>query len=518
VDIRDSLALAAALLDRPEWAPWGLTEEVLWLTTADPETFARALRMDVEERRTGDRRTLPFRPSVRSAQQPTTHSLLAFPGGRDRRRTTERRGTVPLADSDSAPIAADDRVTNVFAATGYVATATRSGDHLVFDVGPHGYLNGGHAHADALAVVLTLRGRPLLVDPGTPTYTMDRTLRDQLRSSLNHNTVTIDGSSSAVPRGPFHWRSRADARLEMARHNARFAFVAASHDGYGSVGHRRLVVASERGYLFVDQIAGTGDHEAATHWHFDPAWRVSCEASHALRLVHDSGLAGWLLTERGELSLLTADDTSGLGWVSPAYGIRVPSWTARVTQRDAVPFTRVTWCGVGMPGPVPVMERVTTSDASVPTVAVRVRDGEAECITMLRAGDATNPLLRSCTPDGLETDARLLQCSFGAGGLVSISLADGSYAQASEQLKLESEGVIADLHVATIDDRLELTATNPGGALRLEGPLLDNVKRIIANGRELRELGTHHRAVILAASEWPDRPSQHLSGSSQCVG
>jgi hypothetical protein len=518
VDIRDSLALAAALLDRPEWAPWGLTEEVLWLTTADPEAFARALRMDVEHRRTADRRTLPFRPSVRLAQQPTTHSLLAFPGGGDRRRTTERRGTAPPADSESAPTAADDRVTNVFAATGYVTTATASGDHLVFDVGPHGYLNGGHAHADALAVVLTLRGRPLLVDPGTPTYTMDGTLRDQLRSSLNHNTVTIDGSSSAVPRGPFHWRSRADARLEIARHNAWFAFVDASHDGYGSIGHRRIVVASKGGYLFVDQIVGHGEHEAATHWHFDPGWRVNCEASHALRLVHQSGLAGWLLTERSELSLVTADDTSGLGWVSPAYGIRVPSWTARVMHRDAVPFTRITWCGVGTPGAVPVMERITTSEVSVPTVAVRVRDGEADCVTMLRLSDATNPPLRWSTPEGLETDARLLQCSFGADRLVSMSLADGSYAQAAGQLKIESEGVFSDLHVATTDDRLELTATNPPGALRLEGPLLVNVKRIIGNGRELRELGANHRTVILAASEWPERPSNDLSGSSRCVG
>ena len=44
--------------------------------------------------------------------------------------------------------------------SGYYVSRTTGGDHLIFDAGRHGYLNGGHAHADALAVVLTTAGRP----------------------------------------------------------------------------------------------------------------------------------------------------------------------------------------------------------------------------------------------------------------------------------------------------------------------------------------------------------------------
>jgi len=67
------------------------------------------------------------------------------------------------------------------------------GGHAVFDVGAHGYMNAGHAHADALSLTLSLANRPLLVDPGTSTYTMEPRLRDRMRGTSNHNTVTVDG-------------------------------------------------------------------------------------------------------------------------------------------------------------------------------------------------------------------------------------------------------------------------------------------------------------------------------------
>ena len=68
-------------------------------------------------------------------------------------------------------------------ASGYFVSRSERGDHLVIDAGPHGYLNGGHAHADALSVTLTVRGRPFLIDPGTACYTIDPELRDRFRST-----------------------------------------------------------------------------------------------------------------------------------------------------------------------------------------------------------------------------------------------------------------------------------------------------------------------------------------------
>ena len=117
--------------------------------------------------------------------------------------------------------------------SGYFVSRMAGGGHLVFDAGPHGFLNGGHAHADALAVVLTAGGEPVLVDPGTATYTMDAAARDRFRSSRMHNTLVLDGAEHARPDGPFHWQSRADARFLVARTGADFDFAVGTHDGHG---------------------------------------------------------------------------------------------------------------------------------------------------------------------------------------------------------------------------------------------------------------------------------------------
>src|SRR5207244_84518 len=87
-------------------------------------------------------------------------------------------------------------------ATGYYVSRSVAGDHLVIDGGPHGFQNAGHAHADALALTFTVQGIPFLIDPGTACYTTDPELRDRLRSSAMHNTVTIDGRSQSLPGGP----------------------------------------------------------------------------------------------------------------------------------------------------------------------------------------------------------------------------------------------------------------------------------------------------------------------------
>jgi len=361
------------------------------------------------------------------------------------------------------------------------------------------------------------------VDPGTPTYTMDRVLRDQLRSSASHNTLTIDGVSSAVPDGPFHWRSRTDAELEVARFNTRFALLAARHDGYVTAGHRRMVFASDLGYVIADQITGTGNRQAAQHWHFDPHWQVRCEAAHTLRMTHDNGSLAWLVVERGDVSLITADPSSSLGWYSPAYGVRIPSWTARVTQAVTAPSTLVSWCGLTPGGGVPWLERIPCESDVPGAVAIRMtsvgpRAGApgvsprrpepvdshelSESITMLCPDDAPGRRIRFVTAHRIGTDARALQCGFVNGQLASLSLADGSHARVVNSLTVESDQPLADLHIACDGRRLELTSTMSPGTLRLEGELVERVQSIVSNGRELPRRGRIGGGIVLTASDW----------------
>jgi hypothetical protein len=276
-DARDSLALAARLLDRPDLAVGDPPEEVFWMTGGDvPRTF-------------GQRRGQP--------------------------------GSTLLK------------------ASGYAVLRTRS-QHAIVDVGRFGFLNGGHAHADALSMVLSVRGHRLLIDPGTATYTMDRELRDRFRSSAMHNTVVVDGRSQAQPAGPFHWHSRASASATKWASGPRYDCIDGQHDGYLPHRHRRTVLRTDDLWLVADHLVGTGDHRLDAHWHVDPAWTPAGEHANGVRLYHPDGLWAAFASTAAEVMQFHGDP-GGLGWCAPVYGQLVPSLTLRCSRAGATPLTLI---------------------------------------------------------------------------------------------------------------------------------------------------------------------------------
>ena len=205
---------------------------------------------------------------------------------------------------------------------------TADANYLLFDSGPHGFANGGHAHADALAVNVASNGRTLLVDPGTFSYTGSDEARNWFRSSRAHNTLTLDGESSSVPAGPFSWTSVASSECSSWLSRAGFDFVSGSHDGYQRLGapatHRRSILFVKNSYWIVlDEIESTGKHNADLWFHFDAGANPLIEASDGAEVV---------LAEAGEqrgLDIAVFGDTGRWrreeGWVSHCYGSREPA-------------------------------------------------------------------------------------------------------------------------------------------------------------------------------------------------
>ena len=140
----------------------------------------------------------------------------------------------------------------------------------VIDCGPHGFRNGGHAHADLLAVDLTLGGRPVVRDPGTYTYTVSANDRDAWRSANMHGAVTVDGVGSAMPSGFFTWQSRPSrVEAQWGASDVGDALLG-THDGFASLGsgasHQRAVVRVPGAYwAIIDRLDVAGRHELAAH-------------------------------------------------------------------------------------------------------------------------------------------------------------------------------------------------------------------------------------------------------------
>ena len=221
-DLRGSLAVASVLLDRAELRIGGVPEDAMW----------RLGHYQVS------------RAGV-AARQPT-----ATP-------TAHRTLTASAALEE----------------TGYYVSRTAASDHLVIDGGPHGYQNGGHAHADALSLTFSVRGVPLLIDPGTGCYTTNPEMRDRFRSTALHNTLTVDDRPQSAASGPFHWSHVANGRVQRWRTNEAFDYFEGTHDGYQPLIHRRCVLALHDDLLVVvDLVEGPGTHTAAAHWHIDPRW------------------------------------------------------------------------------------------------------------------------------------------------------------------------------------------------------------------------------------------------------
>ena len=349
-DVRDSLALAAAVLGRREFAAWGTPEEVAWI--AGP------------------------------------HLTIYPPSGR----------------SASSGLLSD---------AGYFVSRGADRSHAVLDAGPHGYRNGGHAHADALSLTLSIDGQPLLIDPGTCTYTMDAEVRDAMRSSASHNTVTLDGRSQSVPDGPFHWQSVVDARVTAHNITDAFDWIEATHDGYVPTRHRRTVLRTlDSGWLIVDAIDGQGSHFADARWHFDPAWHVTTDGSR-VHAQHPDGEAAWMLCAGGDMSHVRGSGTHGESWCAPVYGQRVPTSAIRLTANAHAPFTLVTWVGSARMFSSPQIRCV---DSPGDAVIVELVDGPRTMLFMVQPVDASRRLRLGHLGE-VETDAAMLHYSTENGRL-----------------------------------------------------------------------------------------------------
>jgi hypothetical protein len=464
-DVRDSLALAAVVLRRPGLVVDSIPEEVFWI------------------------------------------------GGMD---AIERAPAIVIESS-----AHPEPVSNTFPDTGYVIMRNGVEAHAVFDAGLHGYMNGGHAHADALALTLNVGSRPFLVDPGTSTYTMDKKLRDVMRSSMSHNTVTIDDKPQARPAGPFHWRTRADARLHGTRHTPAFDWAEGSHNGYAPLTHRRTVFrAGADGWLVADEILGSGRHTAAAHWHFDPSWMLTYDAPGRLRARHLDGDMAWLLHDGGRVSLVHGDEEAGLGWFAPVYGTLVPTWTARVTRYGIAPFASLTWIGPASAHATsaPLLKRVaTTADPAGRAVAARVADDDRALVFLFRPGEPPVRESRGCGVLDYQTNARAFQYEVRGERLFAMSLVDGSRALALREgwISLAASESIGELRLAIDAGRvLTISTSTPPSQLRIQGGAFAECRAIRLNGREVvRQAGERADACVLHGGDWgtalPKIPTPH---------
>jgi hypothetical protein len=203
---------------------------------------------------------------------------------------------------------------------------------LTFDHGPIGYLSiAAHGHADTLSIWLSVGSQPVIVDAGTYLYHSNRALRDLFRDTTVHNTLSLDGTGSSRPSGPFNWASKANARL-ISSENAPIARVVAEHDGYVAeygVRHRRTVEFDDVSrFTIVDELLDVPtDRSVTVSFLLDPSCQSTVEPDRSGILITHNNSEYIQIASAGPLRarVVRGDEATGLGWLSPSFGVRIPT-------------------------------------------------------------------------------------------------------------------------------------------------------------------------------------------------
>lgn len=312
-----------------------------------------------------------------------------------------RAGLQRFDDLDARPPEATSRA---FSDGGYYVMRdgwTRRSNYMLIDCGPHGTLNCGHAHADALSFVAAARGRTLLVDPGTYTYTGSIEERDRFRGSSAHNTLTVDGESSSVPDGPFNWKHIAKARAHTWASHERFDFFEGTHDGYARLSspavHMRSILFLKNDYWIMrDRVETTGAHRYDLHFHFAAAAEPSVEINDTEHVrLRENGrdapgleLFGFVGGGGG----LWRNEES---WVSRCYGAREAATACRFSTEAEGAQEFVTFLVPRGAGEPDVRVREIEAEGGR---AFEVTDGDRRDLLLLRRGPmvATAQITSDC--------------------------------------------------------------------------------------------------------------------------
>jgi hypothetical protein len=209
-------------------------------------------------------------------------------------------------------------------AAGLYALSAGGNTELIVDAGPHGAMQGGHGHADALSVCVRANGTELLIDPGTGEYAGPGGVRRAFRGTAMHNTLRIGDLDQADQTGAFKWAMLPRVQADVWVTSSNFDLFAAHHDGYsrleGAVVHERWVFTHKRGFWIIRDVArGSGTHELTLHWHLAPQLRPA--ASRELLFIADDGPGVAIVLPEGHALEPRIAQTA---W-SPAYGIVRPT-------------------------------------------------------------------------------------------------------------------------------------------------------------------------------------------------
>lgn len=192
---------------------------------------------------------------------------------------------------------------------------------------------GTHTHLDHLSFELTKKRKDFIIDPGSYIYTSDKNLRNEFRSGLKHNTLTVDNCSPYTLDQYFFFnidKNRQYIEPSAIIINTKDEMTVASSEYYWckfNVRHCRTISVSNNYVRIEDKIIADSNHQYTFSFHLDPEVEAIIISEEKNRIILRNGDEELILQIKSssEFKIGIINDT-----VSPSYGILLPSKTIRV--------------------------------------------------------------------------------------------------------------------------------------------------------------------------------------------
>jgi hypothetical protein len=239
-----------------------------------------------------------------------------------------------------------------------------SGYHRLGDENSWAMVRAGRYHrrpfqADQLHVDLWWRGVNIARDAGTYLYNGESPWNNGLSRTAVHNTVTLDARDQMRRASRFLWVDWAQAtgRSCSSLPSGVLDHFEGEHDGYTRFGvrHRRTVQwLSDAGWVIVDDLLGSGKHEARLHWlAADVPIAVSYAPFQSTFALDDARIRwNFFASSPSEGAVARAGQSANagvvgadlplLGWESPTYGDLRPAVSLVNRVRAQLPIRFVT--------------------------------------------------------------------------------------------------------------------------------------------------------------------------------
>lgn len=229
-------------------------------------------------------------------------------------------------------------------------------DYLCFDCGEQAaglrrddVPSAAHGHADCLSVVLWLRGRPVLVDPGFYCYNGDPEWEVHFRRTGAHNTARVDGRDQSRHVHKMAWARVFLPQAEAWMPGGRGGAAGGAHDGYARDGrgviHRRAAWLHESGCcVLCDQFTGEGSHDIEINYQLAPG---SAALSGDSAVLFDHAELAWAGSAGISAHLRCGEGDPDGGWIAPSLGVRVAA--PRLSLKSAFRGSTATYLTVLVP-------------------------------------------------------------------------------------------------------------------------------------------------------------------------